>query len=391
MKKPRLLYASPFPPQKSGISDYSVVLVKALSRFFDITLYTDNYEISEKSLFGYVVLKHGVDSIPFDDFDYILYNMGNNAEFHSYIYEAALAHPGVVILHDFVLYHFISGYYSKNLYSTIYNMCGIDELCKIKAATKEGRRNDVLVAADMPLNDELLASGNGFLVHSMYAYNQAVSRRKDLRINKINMIMQMEEGHGSIDRKELYEKYGIPEKSTLICSYGNIIATKKIRETCTVVSKLIHSKNRNICYVMVGAGSLADDLLVDGKIIKTGYCSLEEFDSFVEYADITINLRTPSMGETSAALLRILQAGKACIINGGGWFSEIPEECVYRIDIDDVEKKIENALCNLLDNDEMRIQMCENAKKYIEKEYRTEVIIEQIKNFITEDEKRREY
>ena len=66
MAKPTMLYASPFPPKKSGISDYSVVLVKALSEFYDITLYSDNYIIEEDSLKAFPVVRHGYDEIDFD-------------------------------------------------------------------------------------------------------------------------------------------------------------------------------------------------------------------------------------------------------------------------------------------------------------------------------------
>ena len=74
----------------SGISDYSVILVNALSEFFDVTLYTDDYETEASDVKSFKVLKHGVDEIDFDSFDYRLYNMGNNAEYHIYIYDAAI-------------------------------------------------------------------------------------------------------------------------------------------------------------------------------------------------------------------------------------------------------------------------------------------------------------
>ena len=45
MKKPSLLYASPFAPMKSGISDYSEILVYALKNEFEITLLIDDYKL----------------------------------------------------------------------------------------------------------------------------------------------------------------------------------------------------------------------------------------------------------------------------------------------------------------------------------------------------------
>lgn len=40
MNKPTLLYVSPFWPQKSGISEYSEMLVPGLVTCFDVTLLT---------------------------------------------------------------------------------------------------------------------------------------------------------------------------------------------------------------------------------------------------------------------------------------------------------------------------------------------------------------
>ena len=71
-----------------------------------------------------------VDNIEFDKFDYVLYNMGNSSDYHSYIYETALKHPGIIIQHDLVLLHFIWGYYKENkksLFSSIYERFSIED------------------------------------------------------------------------------------------------------------------------------------------------------------------------------------------------------------------------------------------------------------------------
>ena len=92
--KPKLLYASPFPPLKSGISDYSVALVKALEKEFDITLYTDNYEVTDEALKDIPKLKYWVDDIDFDSFDYRIYNIGNQPGFQAVSAERVSAAEG---------------------------------------------------------------------------------------------------------------------------------------------------------------------------------------------------------------------------------------------------------------------------------------------------------
>ena len=104
MKKPKMLYASPLQPMRSGISDYSEVLITALSKQFELTLLTDDYELNSGYLKNnFPVLKYGKHQVDFENFDYLVYNKGNNPEYHDFIYEVCLEHPGMVILHDVVL------------------------------------------------------------------------------------------------------------------------------------------------------------------------------------------------------------------------------------------------------------------------------------------------
>ena len=385
----RLLYASPFPPKRSGISDYSSVLVKALSTKFDITLFTDDYEISDQSLASFPVLKYGIDDVDYSLFDFYIYNIGNNPEYHQYIYEAALKHPGMVILHDMILYYLFIGYYQarNSFYSSLYKKIGQADFIKIKDAVKTNGTallEQKQMAAVLKLNQELISSGNKLMVHSEYTKNQILSLGliKNEAIRHINLIEQIDENMRLIDREKLYKKYNIPCDALVIASFGYIAETKKNYEVCQAVKKMANELDRKICYLMVGAGDYVDIELEKNFIIKTGFTDLDEFDSFITYADIVVNLRFPSMGETSAAMLRILQMGKACITNNGGWFTELPDFCVYKIELDNIVDRLEKALKTLILNSEARIQLENNAKKYIQSEYNKEQIVNQIYDFL---------
>ncbi len=389
--KPSMLYASPFPPVKSGISDYSVCLVKALSALFDITLYSDNYDIEDLRLAGFPVLKHGVDLVDFNSFDYRVYNIGNQPEYHGYIYEAAVEHPGMIILHDYMLYYLFVGHHQdkNNLYSSLYSKIGYEEFKTIKEAVKKDP-TDLLkqkdLAAKLPLNKELLLSDNKIMVHSEYSRNKVLETGyiEEDRIKKINhlALIDKDEKESPINKKTLFEKYKVPEDALIVASFGYIAETKLNKEVAEAV-KNIAKTGKKICYVMVGFGDYVDDELEDGVVIKTGYTDLEEFNSFIDHSDIIVNLRNPSMGETSGAMLRILQLGKACITNNGGWFSEIPDECVVKIDVLNAKEEVEKAITDLNDKGTKRKEIGERAMKYIEAEFAPEVIANKIKEFIT--------
>ncbi len=388
MKKLSLLYVSPFAPVKSGISNYSEILIYALKNEFDITLLIDDYQLENRDLYeDFGVLVYGKDTVCFEQYDYIIYNIGNHLDFHCYIYKLCLEHPGMVILHDCVIYCLVYGYYEKkgNVYSKIYEIGGSEAISKVKYALREIGRNPVeycKIISELPLNKELAESGNKIMVHSQYAYD--LLRRYTTRVKQINMIQQVSEEFQEVEKDKLLERYSIPQDAFLISSFGGIVETKLNYLVCEVVSEIKESLDKPICYVMVGDGDYADKFVDHRHIFKTGYVDMDEFDSFIVHSDLVLNLRYPSMGETSAALLKILQMGKACIINEGGWFSEIPDECVIKVSKETMKSDLKDAIMHYLQDQEERRKVGKRAKSYIEKEYNTSVIVQNITQFLKE-------
>jgi hypothetical protein len=76
---------------------------------------------------------------------------------------------------------------------------------------------------------------------------------------------------------------------------------------------------------------------VGQRVRFAGRVSLEELATFGCAADVCVQLRYPVRGETSAALLRALAAGSACIVSDAGSFSEVPEDVAPRVAPDDQE------------------------------------------------------
>jgi hypothetical protein len=87
----KVAYYSPFPPERSGIADYSALLVPELRKRLDVQ-----------------VVKRGRTRPPRGT-DLSLYHVGNNPDAHAWIVDALGRRRGVVVLHDFVLHHLIGG------------------------------------------------------------------------------------------------------------------------------------------------------------------------------------------------------------------------------------------------------------------------------------------
>src|SRR5580704_16908515 len=83
-------FFSPLPPARTGVADYSAALLKALR-------------------------KHVTVEVGAADCDVALYHIGNN-RLHREIYQRAIEHPGVAVLHDAVLNHLFLGTFDAGAY-----------------------------------------------------------------------------------------------------------------------------------------------------------------------------------------------------------------------------------------------------------------------------------
>ena len=53
--------------------------------------------------------------------------------------------------------------------------------------------------------------------------------------------------------------------------------------------------------------------------------------------DVLVNLRSPTMGETSGSVIRGLSLGKPMLVSDVGWFSELPDGVALKIPVDEYE------------------------------------------------------
>lgn len=385
MIKSELLYVSPFPPMKSGISDYSEVLIYGLKEFFHITLLIDDYKLENNQLYiDFDVMIYGKDEVDFSKFEYKIYNIGNNYDYHSYMYECSLKHPGMVILHDFVLYGLLITYYHKSneFYPKIYELEGPGGIHILKKYIKKGRLPECHeIAHLLPFNEEIINSKNLIMSHSYYSYNKIIDLVDEPgRVRKINMIEQIR-NKSIIEKEVLFDKFNIPKEHFVISSFGHIQSTKLNHIICNVINQINGETDKKVIYIMVGEGTYVDSSLND-FIIKTDYTTLDEFNSFIFHSDLIVNLRFPSMGETSASLIRALGLGKPCIVSNDAWFSELPDDTVIKINNENAEREIYNKILYFLKNRNELSEIGLRAKDYIKKNHSIDKISKEIFEFL---------
>jgi glycosyltransferase involved in cell wall biosynthesis len=69
-----------------------------------------------------------------------------------------------------------------------------------------------------------------------------------------------------------------------------------------------------------------------------GFRESDELDELIAVADISVNLRYPTFGETSATLLRALAAGTPCLVTDINQYREYPDKCAFKIPANKTEE-----------------------------------------------------
>ena len=73
------------------------------------------------------------------------------------------------------------------------------------------------------------------------------------------------------------------------------------------------------------------------ELIREQWVSEQRFRSLMAACDVLVNLRSPTMGETSGSVIRGLALGKPMLVSDVGWFAELPDGAALKIPVDDYE------------------------------------------------------
>jgi glycosyltransferase involved in cell wall biosynthesis len=353
----RVAYFSPLPPERTGIADYSALLLPALSRLMDVVPVGRG--------------KRGPRGV-----DLLLYHVGNDAGAHEWIVETLRRDPGVVVMHDFVLHHLVAGMTIARGDGRAYLAAMEREHGVVGRLLGHGvldQRIPMLWERDpdqFPLCGEVLGLATGLIVHSAYVERRA-----------------RELGFAGPIWRVPHPAWPAPDSpgdpalhgtgSPTIVSLGNLNPTKRIAQLLQAFARLRVSFPEAL---LVLAGTAAprfrldsrlDRLgLLDGSVLRLDYVDEARLWSLIGAADICVSLRWPTMGETSGVAIRTLSLGRPLVVSDVGWFSELPDAVAAKVQVDEWEVDTLVALLELLAGDaDLRRSMGEAARLYAQREH----------------------
>jgi glycosyltransferase involved in cell wall biosynthesis/SAM-dependent methyltransferase len=369
----RIALFSPLHPQLTGIADYTEDLLPYLARHCIVELFVDGFEPATEAIrrdyawFDY--RRHPEHLARLGLYDAVIYQMGNDPRWHAGIRDMMHRYPGIVVLHEVSFQHFFRAMANIRKDLSIYldeiEAChGVEARTAAEGALRDGRPNP-LDSLAFPLNRRILADAQGFIVHSDWARRYLERLRPDVPIAHVDQLA------GRLAAGARARPQARPGRPIRIGTFGQVTEHKGIAKTLRVLGSL--PDRLDYRYVIAGSVSEFYDVAaivrgagLDARVIVTGHLPIEEFDRRIDETDIAINLREGTIGETSASLCRILAAGVPTIVTNAGWYADLPDDCVVKVDADDTSETVLRAfLERLMQDAPLRERIGANARRYM--------------------------
>ncbi|HHY0351349.1 TPA: glycosyltransferase [Vibrio cholerae] len=374
--KPRLAFVSPMPPERTGIADYSAELLTVLAEYYDIDLIVDQHDVEQKIIDNFNVrdVKWLIDNV--QSIDRVVYQIGNSP-YHKYMLDLMKRIPGVVVLHDFYSSGLISwleqywkldNAWSKELYLShgylsVYEKFFFPELAKIK----------------YPVNWGIIQHALGIIVHSEYSRILATHWYGDKASEGWRVIPHLRVSNENINKLAARNNLNINPDDFVVCSFGFVDPTKLSHRLLDAWLSSSLSKNSNCFLIFVGdnhGGDYGEELnkkiqssQLSSNVKITGFASKLDFEQYLSAADLAVQLRTQSRGETSGTVLDSMNYGLPLIVNANGSMAELDAQSVYMLPDEFTDDDLVSALEVLWNDSRSRAEMGKRAKSIIREKH----------------------
>ena len=343
------------PPARSGIADYSAALLESMSRIADVTVFDRAPEHFDPA-----------------SFDIPLYQVGNNS-WHAFVYEQALRSPGVVVMHEANLHHLIAEITIKrNDWDGYLREVEFDGGPRALEYARRVRALEVGPDYEgVPMLRRLLQSSRGAIAHSRAVQKDLLSAGFTGPTAVIP--------HGAwipdTDRMGFRHRLGVSVQTPLVGIFGFLKPYKRIAESLRAFRRLLrlHPEAKMI---LVGEPhpdfalqSLISTLGIERSVRVLGFTPIDDFVGYIAACDIILNLRWPTVGESSGTLLRSLGLGRAVLVSDVGSFSEYPDEICFKVPVGVGEEDTIFEYLNLLvTRPEVAHKLGKAARRWVEQE-----------------------
>ena len=340
-RRPRMAYVSPLPPARSGISDYSAELLPELVRYYDIDVIVAQDSVATP----WIRANCAVRSIDWFKrhaarYERIIYHFGNS-DFHQHMFGLLDDAPGIVVLHDFFLsgiaaHMEIMGHRPSYWSRALYEGHGY-------AALKQRfyAQDTADVVWRYPCNLGVLRGALGLIVHSENSRRLANAWYGADAARKWAVVPHLRVPEPAIDRAAARRALGLADEDCVVCSFGLLGPSKLNHRLLSAWLDSALAADPHCVLVFVGenqTSAYGQELLetirrsgVTRPVQITGWADSATFRQYLAAADIGVQLRTLSRGETSGTVLDCMNYAMPTIVNANGSMADLPPDGVWKM------------------------------------------------------------
>jgi glycosyltransferase involved in cell wall biosynthesis len=376
----RLAFVSPLPPERTGIADYAAQLLPAMLDDFDITLIVQQQEVTLPPILMSLP-RHNTAWLAdhAHEFDQLIYQFGNSP-FHSDMFGLLCRHPGVVVLHDFFLsnvlaYEQMTGGIPNAWSDALFYSHGYRAL-----QASQLPDNHAEAMNEFPCNREVLEGATRVIVHSEYSLQLAREWYGPEAGRNWTVVPLPRAAPPQQDRHAARTALGIDDDTFLVCTFGYISPSKlsHVLVDAWIASNL--HQNAKCMLMLVGANhpgefgaNLVDTIDNAGatKTVRiTGWADETVYHQYLQAADAGVQLRATSRGETSAAVLDVMNYGIPTIVNANGSMAALPVDAVWMLPNEFNQAELVVALETLHGDAERRLDLGNRARDVLRNQHR---------------------
>jgi glycosyltransferase involved in cell wall biosynthesis len=331
-----------------------------------------------------------------ENYDLVIYNFGNYLQYHREIFHVSRRWPGVCILHDIVMHHFFAAYYLEDLRSPAAYSLLMERLYGEDGAAAAARSlggEPVWESDDVgrfPLFEEVVQGALGVVTHSEF-FRKRVAANYIGPTRRIPLTYDADTASPVLSRAQI----GVPEDRILMVTVGHVNPNKRIEAVIDAIGSLgggMGPTAQRVFYAILGPASAAYKRKLETAIRRNhledsvkflGQASDEILRAHLSHADICVNLRYPATEGASASAIEEMLFGKPVIVTDTGFYSELPDDCVVKID-PAREDNLASVLSRLVAGPELRASLGAAAQRFAQSEFRAARYAKEIMDFAWE-------
>jgi hypothetical protein len=400
---PSLAWVTPFGPD-SDIGAFSHNLLREFHRVAEtldatITVFVNAHRSTYWTPLPTVPLTGtGTEIDMLLGFDFVVFNIGNNAANHGHINRLALQVPGVVIVHDLVMHGAIAGVLGlgagkpaarPEIYTLLigdrYGAHGLDGVAQSRlcmpAASPLYMPWDSSAVMDMPLIEPFVESCAALVVHSVHA---EATLRPPVETNLLRLALPWDQKPSLSDSEwDEWSRRTAGARSCAIVCIGHIGHTKCLDQVVLAFAGSAHLR-ASATLLIAGHPDDGECLAQLQRMVARfdlGGCvgfalsaSVERLREIKLAADIFVNLRHPNTESASGSLTEQLNAGKPVVTYPSGAYADIDPDAVVRVDRHGGVAALATTLETLVDDPPARVRIGAAGRAYVRRIGRAEYV-----------------